>query len=80
MASLMLTGHFVTSSAGAEAFIDSIEEGGTTVYRARFAGLDKDQAEWACAYLKLNDVECVIVKSQERIEPGSRQAETTPGQ
>ena len=68
----MLTGHFVTSSAGAEPFIDSIEKGGTTFYRARFAGLDKDQAEWACEYLKLNDVECIIVKSQQRSEPGSR--------
>jgi hypothetical protein len=63
-ASLMLT--------GAEAFTDSIEKEGTTLYRARFAGLDRDRAEWACEYLKLNDVECVVVKSKERIEPGSQ--------
>jgi len=47
---------------GAEAFADSIEKGGMTYYRARFAGLDKEKAEAACNYLKRNDVECVIVK------------------
>jgi D-alanyl-D-alanine carboxypeptidase len=44
-----------------EAFIDTIEKGGMTFYRARFGGLDKDQAEAACEYLKKNDVECVSV-------------------
>ena len=47
--------------AGAEAFADSIEMGGMTYYRSRFAGLDKEQAEAACKYLKRNDVECAIV-------------------
>src|SRR5262249_27261039 len=46
---------------GAEAFAYSIEKGGMTYYRARFAGLDKERAEAACKYLKRNDVECVIV-------------------
>jgi hypothetical protein len=46
---------------GAEAFTDAIEKNGTTYYRARFAGLDKDKAEAACEYLKKNDVECVSV-------------------
>src|SRR5262249_59068804 len=44
---------------GAEAFTETIDKGGTTYYRARFAGLDKDKAEAACKYLKKNDVECV---------------------
>jgi len=37
---------------GAVAFTTTIEKGGTTYYRAQFAGLDKDQAETACGYLK----------------------------
>ena len=44
---------------GAQAFTETIEKGGTTYYRARFAGLDKDKAEAACEYLMKNDVECV---------------------
>ena len=48
---------------GAEAFTETIDKGGTTYYRARFAGLDKDKAEAACKYLKQNDVECVTIKN-----------------
>ena len=48
---------------GAEAFTETVEKGGTTYYRARFAGLDKDTAEAACKYLKRNDVECVTIKN-----------------
>jgi D-alanyl-D-alanine carboxypeptidase len=47
----------------AEAFTETVEKGGTTYYRARFAGLDKDSAEAACKYLKRNDVECVTIKN-----------------
>jgi D-alanyl-D-alanine carboxypeptidase len=48
---------------GAEAFTEPVEKSGTTFYRARFAGLDKDKAEAACKYLKKNDVECVTIKN-----------------
>jgi D-alanyl-D-alanine carboxypeptidase len=48
---------------GAEAFTETVDKGGTTLYRARFAGLDKDAAEAACKYLKKNDVECVTIKN-----------------
>jgi D-alanyl-D-alanine carboxypeptidase len=48
---------------GAEAFTEPVEKSGTTLYRARFAGLDKDKAEAACKYLKKNDVDCVTVKN-----------------
>jgi D-alanyl-D-alanine carboxypeptidase len=48
---------------GAEAFTETVDKGGTTYYRARFAGLDKDKAEAACKYLKKNDVECVTIKN-----------------
>jgi len=49
--------------AKAEGFTETVEKGGTTLYRARFAGLDKDSAEAACKYLKRNDVECVTIKN-----------------
>jgi D-alanyl-D-alanine carboxypeptidase len=48
---------------GAEAFTETVDKGGTTYYRARFAGLEKDKAEAACKYLKKNDVECVTIKN-----------------
>jgi D-alanyl-D-alanine carboxypeptidase len=47
----------------AEAFTETVEKSGTTLYRARFAVLDKDSAEAACKYLKRNDVECVTIKN-----------------
>jgi D-alanyl-D-alanine carboxypeptidase len=49
--------------SSAEAFTETVEKAGTTYYRARFAGLDKDKAEAACKYLKKNDVECVTIKN-----------------
>ena len=48
---------------GADGFTETFDKGGTTYYRARFAGLDKDKAEAACKYLKKNDVECVTIKN-----------------
>jgi D-alanyl-D-alanine carboxypeptidase len=47
---------------GADPFTETVDKGGTTYYRARFAGLDKEKAEAACKYLKRNDVECVTTK------------------
>ncbi len=49
--------------SGADPFTETVDKGGTTYYRARFAGLDKDKAEAACKYLKRNDVECVTIKN-----------------
>ena len=48
---------------GADGFTETFDKGGTTYYRARFAGLDKDKAEAACKYLKKNDVECVAIRN-----------------
>ncbi len=48
---------------GADPFTETIDKGGTTYYRARFAGLDKDTAEAACKYLKRNDFDCVTLKN-----------------
>jgi len=47
----------------ADPFTEPTVKDGTTYYRARFAGLNKDQAEAVCSYLKRNDVECVAMKN-----------------
>jgi D-alanyl-D-alanine carboxypeptidase len=49
--------------AKADPFTESVHKDGTILYRARFAGLDKDRAEAACKYLKRNDVDCVALKN-----------------
>jgi D-alanyl-D-alanine carboxypeptidase len=49
--------------AGNDPYTESVLKGGTTYYRARFAGFDQDKAEAACKYLKRNDVECISVKN-----------------
>ncbi len=49
--------------AGTDPFTESVLKGGTTYYRARFAGFDQDKAEAACKYLKRNDVDCISVRN-----------------
>jgi len=49
--------------AGADPYTETVLKGGTTYYRARFAGFDQGKAEAACKFLKRNDVECVTVKN-----------------
>jgi D-alanyl-D-alanine carboxypeptidase len=49
--------------ASADAFTETVNKGESTMYRARFAGLGKDQAEAACNYLKHNDVDCMTIKN-----------------
>jgi D-alanyl-D-alanine carboxypeptidase len=49
--------------ASADAFTETVSKGDSTLYRARFAGLGKDQAEAACNYLKHNDVDCMTIKN-----------------
>jgi D-alanyl-D-alanine carboxypeptidase len=49
--------------ASADPFTETVTRGDTTMYRARFAGLAKEQAEAACNYLKHNDVECMTIKN-----------------
>jgi D-alanyl-D-alanine carboxypeptidase len=47
----------------ADPFTEPTVKDGTTYYRARFAGLNKDQAEAVCSYLKRNELECVAIKN-----------------
>jgi D-alanyl-D-alanine carboxypeptidase len=49
--------------ASADAFTETVSKGDTVLYRARFAGLAKEQAEAACNFLKHNDVDCMTIKN-----------------
>jgi D-alanyl-D-alanine carboxypeptidase len=49
--------------ASADAFTETVSKGESIWYRARFAGLGKEQAEAACNYLKHNDVDCMTIKN-----------------
>jgi D-alanyl-D-alanine carboxypeptidase len=48
---------------GTDPFTESVEKGGNTLYRARFAGFDKQKAEAACKALKRDGVDCVTIKN-----------------
>ena len=47
----------------ADAFTEAVTKGDKTFYRARFAGLDKSQAEATCKQLKHSDIACMTVKN-----------------
>jgi len=47
----------------ADPFTERIEKGNQSLYRARFAGLDKDRAEQACRHLKRSDIPCMLVRN-----------------
>jgi D-alanyl-D-alanine carboxypeptidase len=49
--------------AAASPFTEPVQRGDTTLYRARFAGLDRDQAEAACKFLRRNDVDCLAMRN-----------------
>ena len=47
----------------ADPFTEKIAKGDKSLYRARFAGLDKDQAENACKNLKRSEIPCMLLKN-----------------
>src|SRR3569833_4425575 len=47
----------------ADPFTEKVSKGSKSLYRARFAGLDKDQAEAACKHLKHSDIPCMMLKN-----------------
>ena len=47
----------------ADPFTERVTKGAKTLYRARFAGFDKDRAEAACKQLKRNDFACLALKN-----------------
>jgi len=47
----------------ASPFTEPVAKGDKTLYRARFAGLDKPQAEAACKNLKRSEIPCMLLKN-----------------
>jgi D-alanyl-D-alanine carboxypeptidase len=47
----------------ADPFTEKVAKGDKSLYRARFAGMDKDQAESACKHLKRSEIPCMLVKN-----------------
>jgi len=47
----------------ANPFTERIEKGEKVLFRARFAGLEKNQAEIACKHLKRSDIPCMLIKN-----------------
>ena len=47
----------------ASPFTEAVVTGDKTYYRARFAGIEKDQAEAICRQLKRNDISCMTIKN-----------------
>jgi D-alanyl-D-alanine carboxypeptidase len=47
----------------ADPFTERVAKGDKSLYRARFAGLDKDQAETACKHLKRSEIPCILLKN-----------------
>jgi D-alanyl-D-alanine carboxypeptidase len=44
-------------------FTERVSKGEKSMFRARFAGLEKDQAEAACKHLKRSDIPCMLLKN-----------------
>ena len=47
----------------ASPFTEKIAKGPKSLFRARFAGIDKDQAENACKNLKRSDIPCMMLRN-----------------
>jgi len=47
----------------ADPFTEKIAKGKKSLYRARFAGLDRHQAETACKHLRRSDIPCLMLKN-----------------
>ena len=47
----------------ADPFTERVEKGDKVLFRARFAGLEKDQAEVVCKHLKRSEIPCMLIKN-----------------
>ena len=47
----------------ADPFTERVEKGDKVLFRARFAGLAKDQAEAVCKHLKRSEIPCMLLKN-----------------
>jgi cell division septation protein DedD len=52
-----------TALAAADPFTERVQRGDKVLYRARFAGFDKEAAEIACKQLKRGHFECITLKN-----------------
>jgi cell division septation protein DedD len=52
-----------TALAAADPFTEPVQRGDKVLYRARFAGFDKETAEIACKQLKRDHFECMVLKN-----------------
>jgi D-alanyl-D-alanine carboxypeptidase len=52
----------VPELASADPYTEPVQKGDTTLYRARFSGLDKETAEDDCRKLRRSDVPCMALK------------------
>ncbi len=48
---------------GADPFTEPVGKGSRKLYRARFAGLDRDQAEAVCKTLKRSEISCITIRN-----------------
>lgn len=55
--------HAKRALGGADPFTEKVAKGGKAMYRARFAGLEKNEAEAACKSLKHSDIGCFWLKN-----------------
>ena len=53
-----------TALAAADPFTEPVQRGDKVLYRARFAGFDKETAEIACKQLKRGHFECMVLKNE----------------
>ena len=49
--------------ANTDGFTERVLKGSKELYRARFAGFDKEKAEAACHYFKRNDIACMTLRN-----------------
>ncbi|HEY0313278.1 MAG TPA: D-alanyl-D-alanine carboxypeptidase, partial [Allosphingosinicella sp.] len=47
----------------ADSFTEPVAKGDRKLYRARFAGLDRDQAEAVCRTLKRSEISCITIRN-----------------
>ena len=55
--------HARTILGGADPFTEKVVKGARTLFRARFAGLEKEQAEAACKNLRHGEIPCMLLKN-----------------
>jgi D-alanyl-D-alanine carboxypeptidase len=53
----------MTQLGGADPYTERVEKGDKELFRARFTGLERSQAQAACKHLKRNEIPCMMLKN-----------------